>query len=179
MSKVNGEGKEELGGLSGKLTEKMRNKGKEMFICNGCKNEFKVKELTKELVDLKLCPKCFTEKNEAPPQAPEVVEQLCTICGNIATGPEGYCSHQRSDARRKDKEMSPELPGMPEKGEAYKVAEDILDLRDDIKSLRDKMKLLKTKFASEMRLIQKSTILVKGWEFEIEATDKITITKED
>lgn len=70
-----------------------------------------------------------------------------------------------------------ELPGMPEKEEATLIAERILDIKEDISELRNHLAGEKEKFVNEMRLKQKSRIIVKGFEFEVELEDKVTIKK--
>lgn len=123
-------------------------------------------------------------KKTPPPIPKDAKEVVCKVCGTIATSPEYYCSHlaagkgdaapeQRSAPVKEHKE----LPGMPEKGEAHLIAEDMLDLRDHIREEKKKMDMLKAKFVAEMHAIKESYLLVKGWEFDVEATDKITITK--
>ncbi len=70
-----------------------------------------------------------------------------------------------------------ELPGMPEKDEATKIGERILELKNEMSELRNELNGEKAKFVTEMRLKQKSTLLVNGFEFEVELEDKVTITK--
>jgi hypothetical protein len=70
-----------------------------------------------------------------------------------------------------------ELPGMPEKDEATLIAERILDLKEDMAELRNHLAGEKIKFVNEMRLKQKSHIIVNGFEFDVELADKVTIKK--
>jgi len=132
------------------------------------------------------------------PDSDKPKEKVCTICGNIAAKESEYCDHQKGIKKPEatkvtvsvnEKELpalskaltdglkEPELPGMPPKGEETLIAEDILDQRDHLKSEREKLKALVTKFANQMHLVQKSKILVKGWNFEVELQDRVTITK--
>jgi len=73
--------------------------------------------------------------------------------------------------------QQPELHGMPEKTLATKLAEEILTLKEHIKDKRDEQKVLKQRFINEMRVKQQSRLVVKGFEFEVELEDVVTITK--
>jgi len=165
------------------------------FICTGCQNEFSVKAFTPELVTMKKCPQCYTKEQMSKlPDNDKPKEKVCTICGNIATKESEYCDHQKEIKKPEATKVTvsvggielpalskalsdPELPGMPPKGEETLIAEDILDMRDHLKGERENLKALVTKFANQMHLIQKSHLLVKGWEFDVQLQDKVTITK--
>lgn len=70
-----------------------------------------------------------------------------------------------------------ELPGMPEKDEATIIAERILDIKEDMADLRNHLAGEKIRFVNEMRLKQKSSIIVKDFKFDVELEDKVTIKK--
>jgi len=70
-----------------------------------------------------------------------------------------------------------ELPGMPAKEEATIIAERILELKENLVQLREELSGEKARFVNEMRLKQKSNLLVNGFEFEVILEDKVTITK--
>lgn len=98
-------------------------------------------------------------------------EVTCKVCGTVAMSIGEMCEHLRK------KHEQGELPGMPEKTEATVIAEEILDQRDHMKVEKDKLDELKVKLVGEMRAIQKSHILVKGWDFDIELEDRLTVKK--
>lgn len=70
-----------------------------------------------------------------------------------------------------------ELPGMPEKGLATMIAEEILILREKQNELKEEMVQLKDRFVNEMRVKKISSIIVRKHEFEVEIEDKVKITK--
>jgi hypothetical protein len=72
---------------------------------------------------------------------------------------------------------STELPGMPEKTQATLIAERILELKEELAELRNELAGEKIKFVNEMRVNKQSTITVKGFNFEVELEDKVTIRK--
>ena len=123
------------------------------------------------------------EKKEGAKQ-----EQTCTVCGTVAKTEEEMCSHLRAknglplkrdskDPAMKNEKPQQELTGMPPKGEEAIIAEDILDLKDHLAVEKEKMDMLTEKLIHEMRRIQRSMIIVKGWKFEVDLIDKLTIKK--
>jgi len=70
-----------------------------------------------------------------------------------------------------------DLPGMPEKEEATLIAERILVLKEKLAALREELTDEKSRFVNEMRAKQQSSIVVNGFEFEVELEDKVTIKK--
>lgn len=73
--------------------------------------------------------------------------------------------------------QQPELNGMPEKTLATQIAEEILVLKEHIKDKREEQTVLKQRFINEMRVNQRSCLTVKGFEFEVDVEDVVTITK--
>jgi predicted metal-binding protein len=49
------------------------------FVCIGCKRTFREKEFTPELVDLQMCPKCYTEKMTADLKQLKMTEQFTVV----------------------------------------------------------------------------------------------------
>jgi hypothetical protein len=98
-------------------------------------------------------------------------EAVCKVCGTVATSVGEMCDHL------KKKHEQGELPGMPDKNEETIVAEDILDMRDHLKKEKDKLDEMKVKLVGLMRLHQKSHMLVKGWDFDVELHDKLEVKK--
>ena len=98
-------------------------------------------------------------------------EVECKVCGVVASNISEMCDHLKA------RHAQGELPGMPEKSEATKIAEDILDMRDHIKGKKEELDKMKAKLVSEMRLYQKSHMLVKGWDFDLELEDRLIVVK--
>lgn len=70
-----------------------------------------------------------------------------------------------------------DLPGMPAKEEATLIAESILEIKGNLAQLREELANEKSRFVNEMREKQQSSIIVNGFEFEVNLEDRVTIKK--
>lgn len=105
------------------------------------------------------------------------MEKICAVCGNIANKPEEFCEHQKTKESHVQTPKQQELPNMPAPEGPAIIANEILDLKDHIKAENENLGTLKQQFINEMRVKQKSYLLVKGWEFNVDIVDQLNISK--
>ena len=103
------------------------------------------------------------------------MEKICAVCGNIANKPEELCEHQQSKESHVKTSLQQELPGMPAPEGPAVIAIEILEMVEHLKAEKERLGILKTKFINEMRVKQQSYLLVRGFEFEVDIVDKLSI----